>query len=161
MNDFDENLEPDAEQTEDSFLEPETDMEAGTDETEDPAEEEPLDDDLAGRLDELINILTPAESEEEDGSSGTVMDSEPALSSADAYSQELLESINGTLVMIKSADVSYQADVLYYQKEILSNQQHLSACFEFTILLLFAAAFFAALSAGCRLADSFFHRMRG
>lgn len=168
--DFNENLELDTEQEGDSSseLDMEPDTETGTEET-DGALEDAGDSggntgsELTDRLDALIDILTPEEpdaSENEDVS-GTDVDSGTEQGALDACSQELLESINGTLFMIKSENVSYHAEMLYYQEEMLAGQEHLSACIEFTILLLFGAAFFVALSAGCRLADSFFSRMRG
>lgn len=125
---------------------------------------EDMEEGLTERLGTLIDILTPEEPDETEGEDNTGESDaggDGGTGAADTYTQELLESINGTLTMIKSENVSYHADVIYQLEEISSRQEHLVSCVELVILLVAAAAFFVAYTAGCKVADSFFNRMRG
>lgn len=121
---------------------------------------------LTDRLDALIDILTPEESEESQtenvDSSSADPESEDAASSVyDEYTTQLLESINGILTEIKVDSESYHEQVILYQEETLAEYKHMSETFELGIIVLFAVGFFIALSCGCRFADTFFNRMRG
>lgn len=127
---------------------------------------EEIDKELTDRLDALIDILTPEESEESQtentDSSYVNTESEDAASAVyDEYTAGLLESINGILTEIKADSESYHEQVILYQEETLAEYKHMSETFELGILVLFAVGFFTALSCGCRFADTFFNRMRG
>lgn len=121
---------------------------------------------LTDRLDALIDILTPEESEESQtentDSSLTDTESEDAVSVVyDEYTTQLLENINGILTEIKADSESYQEQLVVYQEETLAEYKHMSETFELNIIVLLAVGFFTALSCGCRFADTFFNRMRG
>lgn len=131
----------------------------------DPSGEE-KEKELTDRLDALIDILTPEESEESQtesaDSSLSDTESEDASSSVyDEYTTGLLESINGTLTEIKADSESYHEQLVVYQEETLAEYKHMSETFELGIIVLLAVGFFTALSCGCRFADTFFNRMRG
>lgn len=167
MDDY-ENIE-----LEDEIIDtPESDPEHETDDTPEVSEnieddsgesEEDSEDSLTDRLDALIEILTPEESEEkEDAESVSETSlSEDVVSAPDPYSQELLESINVTLFMIKSENVSYHSEMLVNQEQAAERQEHISESLEFLVIALFVVGFFVALSCGCSFADTFFNRMKG
>lgn len=162
-------------QTDDIPSSEEDNMDAPQDDMADP-EETPSDSpdpsgeekekELTDRLDALIDILTPEESEESQtesaDSSLSDTESEDASSSVyDEYTTGLLESINGTLTEIKADSESYHEQLVVYQEETLAEYKHMSETFELGIIVLLAVGFFTALSCGCRFADTFFNRMRG
>ena len=122
---------------------------------------EDIEDRLTDRLDALIDILTPEESEEEESGNDTALSDEAAASAPDPYSQDLLESINATLFMIKSENVSYHSEMLVNQEEAAERHEHISESIEFLVIALFVIGFFVALSCGRSFADTFFNRMRG
>lgn len=125
---------------------------------------------LTDRLDALIEILTPEEAGDSENSavpSPGIPDSSLDSSSyeSDAASaqevQELLESINGTLSIIKSGNVSYYADSYILQEESSEYLGRISGCVEAASVSLVVIGFFVALSCGNRFANTFFHRMKG
>ena len=122
--------------------------------------EEDIEDSLTDRLDALIEILTPEESDEEESVSDTPKEEEN-VAALDPYSQDLLESINATLFMIKSENVSYHSEMLVNQEEAAERQEHISESIEILVIALFVIGFFVALSCGRSFADTFFNRMRG
>ena len=162
-------------QTEDIPSSEEDNMDTPQDDMADPEETLPDSPDSSGeekekeltdRLDALIEILTPEESEESqtENTDSSLADpgSEDAASSAyDENTAELLESINGILTEIKADSESYQEQMVIYHEETLAEYKHMSETFEFGIIVLFAVGFFTALSSGCRFADTIFNRMRG
>ncbi|MCM1234556.1 MAG: hypothetical protein NC489_31020 [Ruminococcus flavefaciens] len=156
--------------SEEDGMEPAPDDMALSEET--PADTSPdssggeIDPGLTGRLDALIEILTPEDTEgsvpgDAAGTDSAVESDDTESTAYDSYTYELLESINGSLAEIKSAGSSYQEQTAAYQEEMLSEYKHMSETFEYGVIVLFAVGFFTALSCGCRFASTFFNRMRG
>lgn len=73
---------------------------------------------------------------------------------------ETMESVNGTLSVIKANDTAYYETTLAYQEEIIANLEELNARLEVTGYLLMGTVFFVALGVGNKYANSFFERMR-
>lgn len=167
---WNENYEPENETNDQPYeaeAETETEVEenAETESFEDipEAPAESIDNGLNDRLDVLIELLTPEESEDtgengEDTETDTYSDS----SAADyAYTQELLENINGTLVAIKWENASYYAESLTLQKENNELMLNIKECVELSSLFILVILFFVCFSCGNRFADTFFNRMKG
>lgn len=143
--------------------EAETETEADAETSDGPSDSsgEDINEELTDRLDALIEILTPEESEESETGYGEDESAEHVISADDAYIQELLENVNGTLVAIKWDNISYYSEMLAYQEQMAAHQEHMAECFEYSLIAIFFIGFFVAFSCGCRLADTFFNRMRG
>lgn len=127
---------------------------------------------LTDRLDALISILTPEDAADE----GVDVEAAPLLSpesisgypedsgisaASDSANQELLSSINETLALIKSENVSYHAEMLVAYEDIHLELQHISCFLEQMFVLLVIIGMSIGFQAGCKLTDCFFKKMRG